>query len=82
MFALSYNKTTTHYNRTHWCRRHNQFIKGDHLNNCDLIRSKSHPNDLPTKYNELMNKKGHLFASNDDLIEMNKFYGDIRQDLA
>jgi|LakMenEpi03Aug12_release.lakeMendotaPanAssembly.Ray.scaffolds.fasta_scaffold4786696_1 hypothetical protein len=29
-----------------------------------------------------MNKKGHLFASNDDLFEMNTFYGDIKQALA
>jgi hypothetical protein len=82
MYALSQNKTTTHYLRTHWCRRHNQFLKGEHLATCDVIRSINFPNDPPTKYNEVMNRKGHLFSSLKELQEMNHFYGSIKQTIA
>jgi polyhydroxyalkanoate synthesis regulator protein len=46
-----------------------------------LIRSINYPDDPPTKFNELMNKKGHLFASIDELHQINSFYGSIIQSI-
>lgn len=73
-FAVGCKKTTTHWNKAHSCRKHNNFFsRGDHLDECDLLINPQ-TNAKPTQYNKFFEDSDHVNADASKLEQVNKFF--------
>ncbi len=71
-------KTTTNWDKAHWCRKHNQFLKGNHLDEFDplieLITNKK-----PTHCKNFFEDGSHIKASTEDLYVTNTFFASSKK---
>ena len=71
-------KTSTKWSTLHWCRKHQKFIKGHHLDECDLLTQAEFLDYKPTHYNTAWSKETHLSFSLDQLARTNNFYQGLK----
>lgn len=81
-YAISCKKTITKRSTTHWCRKHQTFARGKHIDECNLLQSSLFPERKVTHYNYFWLKEDHLKATQAEFEEMNSFYTELRTKIA